>query len=107
MRGRSIEALLKEFFHRHPLGFAINAMTPGADVQKFFKLLESFQTSTSRSAHQQPDSENEEHLEDRAFKVRRRKPVFQNQGRQAEQRIEPAQSDDGEKAEALIREHFA
>lgn len=101
--GRRVKTVLEEFFHRHPFSLAIDAAAPRANVKKLFELLQPFEASTRGRIHEQPDSENEQHLQHRRFEIRNANVSFENQRGQAEQRIEPAQGNHGEKPKTLIR----
>ena len=57
-----VKTVLEKFFHRHPFSLAIDAAAPCANVEKLFEMFQPIETSARGRIHEQPDSEDEQHL---------------------------------------------
>ena len=69
MGSRGIKALLEEFFERHPTALVLDAAAPGANLHEFLKILQLGENTTGGTGDEEPDAENEKHLQNGLSKI--------------------------------------
>ena len=106
MRGGRVKSLLHEILQLHPFALVINAPAPGAHPHEILQLPDPFQQPVRRTAHQQPDGQEKQHLQRGPAIQAHEWVIGENQRRQLDQVVKVTDCDDGEKTEVLVEDHF-